>query len=332
MAMVPMILRIKHFRTAAAIALLTCSLNPTQASSLWPFEVVSPNGGEIYAVGDTLTATVNSQLSSSLCVLSINIGPYIFGFPGQATQFRPQSAPVHSFKIPAFFIETADTGKGPYLDSTSTVSDECAIQLADYSLPDNNDLSDSLFSIIAAPIVITASPIGPHSAGDHVTVGWRSADRIPGCTVELSTDNGQTWAAMSTQAIVRQSASWGNFTFVIPQGAGASVQCMVRVSSTDGTYSAISSGTSAVVNRPGRPGIFAGLQVSPAGRSLVLTVNTGDAFRLAIYDACGRLAYARRGMGSQTISVPHSGLSPGLRVVRCTFGSQTFSRIVMPGR
>jgi hypothetical protein len=278
MANVLSIFRAKRAGTAALpalFALLAGLPGFAQATSFWPFEVVSPNGGETYAVGDTLTVTVGSQSSTSLCVLSVNIGPYIFGFPGQATQFRPQSAPVHSFKIPAYFIESADTGKGPFLDSTSLVSDECVIQLADYSLPDNNDLSDSTFSIIAAPIVITAAPSGIHLAGDRVTVTWRAADRIPGCSVEFWTDGGRGYSIVSPDTITRHSAEWGNFSFVIPASAADKPGCMVKVRSIDGSYtgtaSTVFSVAPAAAEKRGGCGSGFGLALIPA---LLLKIPT----------------------------------------------------------
>jgi hypothetical protein len=251
------------FRTLFSGTVLLFVVNIQAQYSDFPFVVISPNGGQVYAVGDTLTAKVGSRSPYSVTMLTMVIGFVGYDFPGQTTQFVAQQDTLHSFVIPTYF----KTGN----DSISSISNECYIHLADYSIPGNYDESDSAFSILAAPIVITSSPTGPFSSGDSVTVTWRAADRIPGCVIAITADNGLTSTIVS-DTITRQSASWANVRFALPASSEGSSALNVMISSIDGSCKTVSASTFSIqeAEKPNRDcgcGSGAGLAFIP----LILT-------------------------------------------------------------
>jgi hypothetical protein len=254
------IMRRGDIRIFIPLLIAAVVINLQAQYSDYPFKVISPNGGEVFAVGDSLTVKVGSSSPYSLTVLSVMIGAYGYDFPGQTTQFVAQQDTLHSFVIPLYFKSGTD--------SIRSISDECAIHLSEYSVPGNYDESDSLFAIIASPIIFTDSIVGSFSVGDSVHVKWRAADRIPGCNIELSVDNGTTWNAVSSAAITRQSSDWGYFSFTIPASAAGGQTGKIQISSTDGSYEATSGFTFSVLSdeKPSRDcgcGSGAGLAFIP---------------------------------------------------------------------
>jgi hypothetical protein len=246
---------------AGAAAMLPPLLSSAAVSKValsdYPYEVIYPNGGETFAVGETVTVVTASSAAGSVTALRIKIERSEYPLPGLNEQFNPVVDPEHSFVIPATFTERVWTDTGVVTLTVSSVSDECLIQLFNYSMPEEYDESDGFFSIIATPIVFTSDPTGLYAHGDTLRITWRAADRITGCYVEISTDAGQTWARLTQIAITRADSQWGDLAQIVGEDfadtlVSASDTCFVRLVSDDGSYSVTSGGTSAVVEPAGR--------------------------------------------------------------------------------
>jgi hypothetical protein len=219
--------------------MLAVSLVPCHGQqSNFPFALISPNGGQTFAIGDTIPIKVSCSSPYILCFISLFVG---ISSNDITQQFSPFSDTLLFFVVPPTYTETISTDSGPTKVSVSTVSNECLMHLEHYNFPEEYDESDSFFSIIANPIIFIDTLKGPFSVGDPISLRWRASDKIKGATIDFSTDSGATWSAITPGIITRDSTTWGNFSFSIPASAAGTQSGLIRISSSDGTYSAVSS-------------------------------------------------------------------------------------------
>jgi hypothetical protein len=110
------------------------------------YQVISPNGGELFYVGEECTVTVTSA-SYGEAVLRLSLGDLVVGetfeIPGKNTSFDPSDTVSFSFTIPASLAN-------PIGQQVSLVSDSCFIRMGDYRTtvpPGYVDQSDCYFRI-----------------------------------------------------------------------------------------------------------------------------------------------------------------------------------------
>jgi hypothetical protein len=106
--------------------------------------IISPNGGEMFHIGEQCTVRVTSRLPVSAAVLHVVIGRYIltpppFDIMATSLQGIPAVDTV-VFAVPDSFSET---GGG----MVNSISDSCLLQIFDYSHPQYLDYSDCYFKI-----------------------------------------------------------------------------------------------------------------------------------------------------------------------------------------
>lgn len=108
------------------------------------FRIISPNGHEVFHVGEQCTVRVTSRRAVSAAVIHVVIGPYLLTpppFDVMATSLPGNSGvDTLSFAIPDSFTQV---GGG----MLSSVSDSCLLQIFDYSHPQYLDYSDCYFQI-----------------------------------------------------------------------------------------------------------------------------------------------------------------------------------------
>jgi hypothetical protein len=108
--------------------------------------LLSPNGGEVYHVGDSVSvefAPLMEQIGLKLVIDGMN-DSYLLEIPGVNETLVPISTPRVSFVIPDTIYEE------PY-GAVSTVSESCLIQAYHYLDPNTSVYSADFFSIRPAP-------------------------------------------------------------------------------------------------------------------------------------------------------------------------------------
>ena len=147
---------------------LTAALNPVDtlvtdpdtlpASNPRGYAIVSPNGAEVFEVGQTMTITVGSQLNGNADLRLVIDGEPV-GIPGITESFDPKVATTHTFVIPESFSTVRWDPQSSSFQPVqlSAVSDRCRIRLFDYN--DNTIVVESQndFSIIPS----SASVLSP---------------------------------------------------------------------------------------------------------------------------------------------------------------------------
>ena len=104
----------------------------------------SPNGGEVYHVGDTLTVELFAVTDPLGLTLTIERGSdlLLLAIPGLGSSIVPYSTPRVSFVVPATVYDAA------YGGAVSIVSDSCRILVHEYTDFNNNISSVGYFSIV----------------------------------------------------------------------------------------------------------------------------------------------------------------------------------------
>jgi len=128
---------------------------PVDAFDPW-IRIISPNGGEVFHVGDQCTLKVRSRYPVSSAEVLVNIGgavvaptrppyiPLVASLPGDSAAGAGGDTIVKAviFSIPDSF---AQQGGG----IVSSISDECLIAINTYAPPYYGDTSNCYFSIIS---------------------------------------------------------------------------------------------------------------------------------------------------------------------------------------
>ncbi|MBD3393943.1 MAG: hypothetical protein GF418_17545 [Chitinivibrionales bacterium] len=106
------------------------------------FRVVAPNGGEVFAVGDTMRVRLTADQSARASVeLQLEGGLICVPFPGVSQSVEPTVDSVLTWCIG----DSVAAGE----QSFSAISASCAIVVRDYGMPDTYfDRSDGFFSIV----------------------------------------------------------------------------------------------------------------------------------------------------------------------------------------
>jgi hypothetical protein len=108
------------------------------------YEVVSPNGGEVFYVGEPCTVRVTAQ-SSGQAAIRLVLGLYSFMLSGMSMALNPRNDSVFVFTMPDKFIQPVSATES---DTVYTVTDSALIKIHDYASEERYaDHSDCYFSI-----------------------------------------------------------------------------------------------------------------------------------------------------------------------------------------
>ncbi len=108
------------------------------------YEVVSPNGGEQFAVNDTVTIQTRSDYMGE-AELYLVIGKHKFGL-SEGSFFTGNEPTTHTFVMPSSF-DVANPSAPTGVTTISTLTDSAVIQLVHYDNGAWYDYSDCYFSI-----------------------------------------------------------------------------------------------------------------------------------------------------------------------------------------
>lgn len=177
--------------------------------------VISPNGGEMWAVGDT--NDIRWFISDTSVVESVSV--YYSASGGLTWQALG-----------------VGTGRDTSIrwEIPNTVSDACLVRLKAYmdSLTFLEDESDSVFSIFdkTPPNVTVIFPNGGETlvVGDTVHLDWSAWDvnGVDSVTVHLSTDNGGGWTSVAVDTRNDPARAWAVPPLI-------SDSCLLRVNAYD---------------------------------------------------------------------------------------------------
>ncbi|MBU1720595.1 MAG: T9SS type A sorting domain-containing protein, partial [Bacteroidetes bacterium] len=167
--------------------------------------ITAPNGGESWEVGTskTLTWVAASGVNHFRVYYSTNNG----------STWTSINSSVYSTSL-AWTVPDA-------------VSNQCLIQVTEYTNTCIQDVSDAVFNITPPTPVITVT--NPNSAvtlyqGNSQTISWTSAYLTSSfVNIEYSIDNGNTWTT-----VIAATENDGSYSWLVPDVI--STQCLVRVS------------------------------------------------------------------------------------------------------
>jgi len=170
--------------------------------------LVSPNGGERWAVGSIQQVEWNSSGN----IDSVNL---------MLSQDNGRS--WESFAV----VENSGNFDWQIPDLPS---DSCRVRVADQQDNFPEDESDAVFTIYRAPAVVL-SPNGGERwlAGSTESITWFTDGSVDSVMLELSTDHGQNWAGIA------QNPNTGDYALQVPNVVSDS--CLVRI--TDKTSSEV---------------------------------------------------------------------------------------------
>ncbi len=170
-------------------------------------QLISPKGGEQWAVGSSCDITWNS-----IDIAEIVIEYSVDGGASWET-----------------ITESADATTGifvwniPYGESS-----ECLVRISDKSASTHKDVNDNTFAIFAKPFINVISPSGDKewTVGTIQTITWTS-QWINKVVIEYSVDGGESWNTI----VESTDASSGSYTWTIPDNVSSS--CFIRITDTD---------------------------------------------------------------------------------------------------
>ncbi|GAB1443680.1 hypothetical protein MASR2M39_25220 [Ignavibacteriales bacterium] len=174
---------------------------PTVATS--SILLTSPNGGENWAVGSTHNITwTQTGLTNVKLEYTSNNGTS-WNQIIASTSATPGS---YSWTIP------------------NSVSTNCKVRVTDVANTSINDLSDTVFAISTAPIIIVTSPNGGENwaVGSSHNVTW-SQTGVANVELEYSGNGGANWYQITAST----SASTGSYSWTIPNTVSSN--CKVRI-------------------------------------------------------------------------------------------------------
>jgi hypothetical protein len=126
-------------------------------------------------------------------------------------------------------VDSISANLGSYIWTVPNLpSSVCKVRITSLENGNINDISDSSFTISIAPAVVLTSPNGGENwlVGKQYSITWTSIN-VQNLNIEYSTNNGILWNTIEGST----SAGPGSYIWTIPNSV--SVECLVRLSSTD---------------------------------------------------------------------------------------------------
>lgn len=183
--------------------------------------LVSPKGGNVYTLGDSLriTATVEGNSQGTINAIDVFLSP-----DGGQTwgPVSDRSVPVaahsdfdFSWKIPASFAADGKT-------FSLAENGNCRVRIAQHNTGDSLKTSVSgRFMIEDTVFIRLTNPLGGESfkVGDTLPITWTikddPGDPIDAVDVFLSPDSGKTWGFLRASSIPPESVLWERFPWVV---------------------------------------------------------------------------------------------------------------------
>jgi hypothetical protein len=112
------------------------------------YRILSPNGGEIFQIGQPCSVKVTSQQYGN-ATLEIVIGRRSFSLPGLDRSIEMPRESLVVFAVPAYFSvpEYDPVAQQTVMKDYSSISDSCLLKITDYQNGDYVDYSDCYFMI-----------------------------------------------------------------------------------------------------------------------------------------------------------------------------------------
>ncbi|MFA6598666.1 MAG: Ser-Thr-rich GPI-anchored membrane family protein, partial [Ignavibacteriaceae bacterium] len=178
------------------------------AFKIFKLDVVSPNGGEKWAVGNTKTITWNNV--SSLASVNIDYST------NNGSTWIPVTTNI------AAALQTYDWN----IPDTLTPSSSARIKISSFTSPLIYDVSDNVFTF--AKIKVTSPNSGDTvQVGKQYNIAW-DASNISSVNIKVSTDNGVNWSQITTVA-----ASVGNYLWTV--NSNPTQQAFIRIEDVSDT-------------------------------------------------------------------------------------------------
>ena len=198
------------------------------ASATPSITVVTPNGGETWEIGTTQSIT---WTSAGLGAHEVKITADLDGNGSYETT-----------------IDASDPNDGTFDWTVSgSANASCKVKVEDQTDAAVYDVSNAVFATTAAPVTGTITLTSPtvgyvYAKGSNVVVTWSSTDVSGNVTIELSRNNGNTWATIATVA-------YNSPDYVYVATTPSSSTCKIRVTSVN---QAAATATSAAFRLGGR--------------------------------------------------------------------------------
>jgi len=166
--------------------------------------IISPNGGEKWIGGSTQNITWTSS-----------------GVANVKIEYSTNGGTIWTTVI----ASTGNTESFNWI-IPSTPSADCLVRVSDAYNTAVSDLSNGVFSIIAAPSIAVTAPNGGESwiAGTSRNINWTSTS-VANVKIEYSTDGGSKYTT-----VITLTANTGNYSWTVPNTP--STTCLVRISET----------------------------------------------------------------------------------------------------
>ncbi len=187
--------------------------------SKYLFTITSPNGGENFRVGN------ENPIYWDAVEMMKNISPK----DGEKIVSEPEYSYVklelstdNGTSWTVITESTTNDGHYPFFPP-NTPSQNCKVKISQVGYPENNDVSDSVFTIYQ-PSLTLLRPNGNENlkVADIDSIKWTSS-HLYYIKIDYSTDNGTSWNWISNA-----SANLGSYPWVIPNTP--STQCLVKIS------------------------------------------------------------------------------------------------------
>ena len=130
--------------TAKTCSELGDSLIAAAGTSIAVYKVISPNGSEVYHVGDTLRIRASGNINSANASLFLQVGSKFMRPTGLSGNLNLYSNCDMAFAIPESLLTAIGTPV-----TTSLISDSVKILVESYTDNTRKDLSDGYFQIKA---------------------------------------------------------------------------------------------------------------------------------------------------------------------------------------
>ena len=174
-------------------------------------EVTSPNGGEVWEVGDSHAITWDSLQAGSAVRIEVT---------------RDGGASWST-------VSASTANDGTYTWSvTGPRSSTCRVRLTSVSYPEVGDTSDASFSIVDRQLTVEVPNGGEvWFTATAANMYWSSTDAGATVRIQLSRDSGVTWSTLTAS-----TSNDGNYLWVV--SGPVSSDCRIRV--TSNSYPAVS--------------------------------------------------------------------------------------------
>jgi hypothetical protein len=189
--------------------------------------ITSPNGGESLEVGSShnITWTSSGTVGNVIIEYSTNGGS-----SWRNIVTLTSNSNNYNWKVP------------------DTPSKNCKVRLWENNTDESpSDVSDAVFSIVSpsSATVKVTSPNGGESllVGSSHEITWTTTGTIANIKIELSTNIGTSWAE-----ITASTPNDGSYDWTVP--GNPSVNCLIRVSETDGNPADVSDAVFSIVAEP----------------------------------------------------------------------------------